>query len=528
MSKHRGYHNVVGRIVGRAALLLAIAVSLWAFPAQARGQSSAGIDLVSSEVTSEFQEGISFAVDVRSAAEIDEIAVRFRIGQREVAAYEYLEPEEASGGDSVRASVLYRTNTSARYIAPGTIISYRFGITDVEGNRLDTEEAEYIYHDDRFEWDEISNGIVTVSYHGPVSFRANDVLEATVQTLEVMGPLLGAGVDEPIRITMYNNWPEMRPALPPASEVSRRELITEGQAHSPEGVLLVLGGAPRASGVASHEVTHILVHRAGEGALGRVPSWLNEGLAEFGNIQPGESYDRALAYAIRTNNLLPITGMDSQPGTPEDVIIFYGQARSIVNFMISEYGAEKMRELMATIKSGKNYRTAIPEVYGFTPLEIENQWRDRLGVEHRRLPDAGSALPTPLPTAALGLLSIDALRQQGSGGATAVPAAAATVEPEATAAPEKTPAAQEAQATEVPEAAAGTNTAPTVAPTAASSARAEQVTGTAVAALSEMEGEDGEPSGGSCGLPARGGVVEMSSVAILAGLAVLWMRRRRN
>ena len=518
--------TITGRIVWLVAgLLLTVAVSLWAFSGQAMAQSAvAGIELVSSEVTSEFQEGIRFEVDVRSAAEIDEIAVRFRIGQREVGAYEYLEPEESSGGDSVSASAFYRTNTSARYIAPGTIITYRFEVTDVEGNRLETEEAEYIYHDDRFEWDEISNGIVTVSYHGPVSFRAKDVLDATVQTLEVMGPLLGAGVDEPIRITMYNNWPEMRPALPPASEVSRRELITEGQAHSPEGVLLVLGGAPRASGVASHEVTHILVHRAGEGALGRVPSWLNEGLAEFGNIQPGESYDRALAYAIRTNNLLPITGMDSQPGTPEDVIIFYGQARSIVHFMIQEYGAEKMRELMATTKSGKNYRSAIPEVYGITPLELENQWRDRLGVEHRHLPDAQSALPTPLPTAALGLLTIDALRQQGGGGATAVPAAAATVTPELVATPEP-PAQQQAppaQPTEVPQ--------PTVAPTAPPAARAEQVAGTAVAAISEMEREDGEPSGGSCGLPAggSGGAVEMSSVAILAGLAWLWTRRRKG
>ena len=522
MSDYRTMGRIVWRIVWlTAGLLLTAAVSLWAFSAQAGAQSSAGgIELVSSEVTSEFQEGIRFEVDVRSAAEIDEIAVRFRIGQREVGAYEYLESEESSGGDSVRASALYRTNTSARYIAPGTIITYRFEVTDVEGNRLETEEAEYIYHDDRFEWDEISNGIVTVSYHGPVSFRAKEILDATVQTLEVMGPLLGAGVDDPIRITMYNNWPEMRPALPPASEVSRRELITEGQAHSPEGVLLVLGGAPRASGVAAHEATHILVHRAGEGALGRVPSWLNEGLAEFGNIQPGESYDRALAYAIRSNNLLPITGMDSQPGTPEDVIIFYGQARSIVNFMIEEYGAEKMRELMATIKSGKNYRNAIPEVYGITPLELENQWRDRLGVEQRHLPDAQSALPTPLPTAALGLLTIDALRQQGGGGATAVPAAAATVTPDPMATSEPS-AAQQAQPTEVPQ--------PTVAPTATVVARAEQVAATAVSAISEMEREDGEQSGGSCGLPTDGGgAVEMSSVAMLAGLAWLWVRRRRG
>ena len=499
-----------------AGMLLVVTLGLSALTAQAGAQSSvSGIELVSSEVTSEFQEGIRFNAVVRSAAEIEEIAVRFRIGQREVGAYEYLEQEEVSAGDGVRASVLYRTNTAARYIAPGTIITYSFVVSDADGNHLDTPEYEYIYHDDRYEWDEISNGIVTVSYHGPVSFRAQEILDATVKTLEFMGPLLGAGVEEPIRITMYNNWPEMREALPPASEVTRRELITEGQAHSPEGVLLVLGGARRASGIASHEVTHILVHRAGEGSLGRVPSWLNEGLAEYGNIQPGESYDRALFYAIQRNNLLPITGMDSQPGTPEDVIIFYGQARSIVHYMVEEYGVEKMRELMATIKSGKNYRNAIPEVYGITPLELENEWRDKLGVERRESFEDASALPTPLPTPALTLLSIDAMRQQGSIGATAVPAAAATAVPEPTATPEPT-TAPEPEPTEVQQ--------PTAGPTAPPAARVDQKAGTAVAELRELESE----GGGSCGLPARGGAVEMSSIALVAGLAWLWIRRRRG
>ena len=507
--------RIVVRFLG---LLLFAAVVMAIFAARSEAQTGGGIELVSSEVSSEFQQGIRFSADVRSAVEIDEIAVRFRIGQRDVGAYEYLEAEDA-GGETVKASALYRTNTAARYIAPGTIITYSFEITDADGNRLDTEEAEYIYHDDRYEWDEISDGIVTVSYHGPVSFRAKEILDAISQTLGVMGPLLGAGVEEPIRVTMYNNWPEMRVALPPASVVSRRELITEGQAHSPEGVLVVLGGASRASGIAAHEFTHILVHRAGEGALGRVPSWLNEGLAEYGNFQPGQSYDRALAYAIRTNNLLPITGMDSQPGTPEDVIIFYGQARSVVNFMIEEYGAEKMRELMATIKTGKNYRTAIPEVYGKTPLELENEWRDKLGVEHRQLPDAASALPTPVPRPAVGLLSIDQLRQQG-GGATAVPAAP-TAAPEATATAEPTAA----QPTAAPASQAAAPQ-PTAVPTSAAAARAEQVTGTAVAALDELESADGEQSSGSCGLPVGGGVVELSSFGILAGLAWLWMRRR--
>ena len=500
----------------RIVVALVVAVTaLGAFMGQAWGQTSGGdIELLSSGATGEFPEGIRFDADVRSSAEIEEIAVRFRIGQRTVGAYEYLEADESGGGESVRASVFYRTNTAARYIAPGTIITYNFEIEDVNGNRLDTEPAEFIYHDGRYEWDEVSNGIVTVSYHGPVSFRAQDVLDAIVETLGIMGPLLGAGVDEPIRVTMYNNWPEMREALPPSSAVSRRQLVTEGQAHSEEGVLLVLGGAARARGIAAHEVTHILVHRAGEGVLGNVPSWLNEGLAEYGNLQPGESYDNALEFAIRTDNLLPITAMAAQPGNPQDVIIFYGQARSIVRFMVEEYGEEKMRELMVTMKSGKSARTAVPLVYGVTLIELENLWRDKLGVAHRQAPDEASALPTPLPTPKLELFSLDSLRDKGNAEATAVPAPA--------------PAAPLPTVTPAPVAAAVSTATATPAP----AARAERPAATASNAGGSADRQpEGEPRGsGACGAPVGGsaGAVEMSSVAILVGVAWLWARRRRG
>ncbi len=503
------------RYLGVGALVLAVC-ALWLAAAPVWAQDG-GLVLVSSDVRGEFPGGIRFEADVRGEAEIAEVAVRLRIGQRVAGAYEYLDfdMDSQTPSELVSASLFYRTGTSARYIPPGTIIKYNFEITDVDGNRLDTEQREFIYEDGRFEWDEVSNGIVTVAYHGPVRFRAEDVLDAVVQTLGVMGPLLGAGVDEPIRITMYNNWPEMRGALPPSSVVMRRELITEGQAHSEEGVLLVLGGSRRARGVAAHEATHILVHRAGEGVLGAVPSWLNEGLAEYGNFDPGESFDRALAFAIATDNLLPITTMDSPPGDSQDILIFYGQARSIVRFMVDEFGEGRMRDLMATLKSGVSLRNALPEVYGLTAIELENLWRDELGVSHRQELD-DVVLPTAVPTPALGLYSLDALRRGGSA-ATPVPAqeqpAQVAQEVQATATVQPTPTAQPAATAEQPA-------------DASQSVAAVQVQATATSEQPASRSED--VASGGCGAPRgqRGAVVEMSAIALLLVPAVLLVWRR--
>lgn len=496
------------RYAAVAVLLIAGCALLLPFAASARANSG-GIALLSESATGEFPDGIRFDLRLTSEADIQEIAARLRIGQRTFGEYEYLDMEQPEADGSVSASLFFRTDTAARYIPPGTIIKYNFEIEDVDGGRLDTDVQEFVYQDGRFEWDEVSDGIVTVAYHGPVRSRAESVLSAIQETLATMGPLLGAGVDEPISVTMYNNWPEMRSALPPTSATLRRELVTEGQAHSEEGVLLVLGGARRARGVAAHEVTHILVFRAGEGVLGSVPSWLNEGLAEYGNIDPGESYSRALRYAIATDNLLPITAMRSQPGNPQDVIIFYGQARSIVRYMVDEFGEEKMRELMATLKGGRNIGNAVQLVYGVSLIELENMWRDRLGVSHRQAPSDASALPTAVPTPAIGLLSLDALRAGGAN---------------PTAAPAETPPT----ATPQPSAAVQPQQQPTA--TSAPQAVVRQDTPAAAPAPSDRESttSDDAPNGGGCAAPRNraSGVAETSLLALIPCLAALGFRRR--
>ena len=385
-------------LAGCAVLSVAAGTTLFA-----SSPNPSPISVVSGNVVSEFPEGMRFSLELESEHDIEEIAVRFRVGQQTSGVYEYMEVE---GTDSVRADLFWRTSTRGKYIPPGTIITYNFEIEDVDGNRLDTEPAEFVYYDARFEWEEVSEGPIAVAYHGPVKKRAEIILEAILQTLDIMGPLLGADTIEPIRVTMYNNVKEMLEALPPGSSTIRRELITEGQAFTDMGTLLVLGGGRLATGTASHEVIHILTHRAGDSTFGRVPAWLDEGLAEFGNIDPSFSYDIALEFALGTDRLLPITSMPILPGDPEDVIIFYGQASSLVHFMVAAYGPRAMRDLMTLLGQGTQIDDAIVQVYGVERIELENQWRDALGADLYVPPDRESMKPTPIPRQAVQLYSL--------------------------------------------------------------------------------------------------------------------------
>ena len=147
------------------------------------------ITVLSSSVVSEFPEGMRFFVEVESEKEIEEISVRMKVGQNENSVYEYFEFDQA---DLVESELFWRTGVRGKYIPPGTIVKYHFEIRDVEGNEFSTEPVDFIYYDARFEWEEVEEGPVAVAYHGPVRRRAEIILEASIDTLDFMGPLLGA------------------------------------------------------------------------------------------------------------------------------------------------------------------------------------------------------------------------------------------------------------------------------------------------------------------------------------------------
>ena len=377
---------------------------------------ASGPTLEAHQITSEFPAG--FRINVRASGENDiaSMAVRLRVGQLTSGTYNYLDfgsvelvddsDEKVEGsGKLVDGEFFWRTETASNYIPPGTIIKYTFEIEDSAGHKLETETFEFIYFDARFvddegnsRWEEVFDGSVTVAYKGPVKKRAEEILRTIVETLEKMAPIMGEeAIAEPIRVTMYNNNKEMLEALPPKSAAISRELITEGQAFTEVGTLLVLGGGRLALGTASHEVMHIITHRVGDSVFRKVPAWLSEGLSEFANVDPGFSYDIALDFAIETDRLLPHVYMPALPGDPEDVIIFYGQSRSIVRMMISQFGPEKMKEFMASLQSGKNMDTALLTVYGLTRQTLDNAWRMAIGAKPLDLTERRQVRPTAVP-----------------------------------------------------------------------------------------------------------------------------------
>ena len=374
--------------------VVALAVAIFAVLAaithdqSATGQESP-VRFLDGGLESNFPEDIRFYTSFETDVEIDDVRVRFTTGPATTGQYDYLDLTERSEL-LIDGELIWRVNTSARYLPPGTTVDFVFEAIDEDGNEYLSEQYSQMVLDARYEWDVVSRGPIHIYYHGPVQVRAERLAEAAKESMELMGPITGSEIETPIVVTLYNNNAEMIGAVSARSATISRELITEGQAFYDHSVVLVLSGN-RDIGTLTHELTHILVGRAAGGSNALVPLWLNEGLAEFGNLDKGLSYVYYLDWAVDTNRLIPFTRLQSFPGEPNMVIVSYGQSRNFVEYLIEAYGPEKIAETIASIAEGRSGDIAIRNVYGKTVQQLDNEWRAKIGADPY-------VPPTPTPT----------------------------------------------------------------------------------------------------------------------------------
>ena len=400
-----------------------------AVPAQA--QQDGEIRVLSHRVESRFPDSVHFFIEAAGPDEINDIRVYMKtIGQVSRSAYR---PVEFDPGTAVSGAAELLSGGS-NYFPPGTRMAYSFELRDTAGRVLRTEEQIFVYLDNRFEWLTVSAGLITVYYNNPlVAERAQHVLDTAAATLEYMGPVLGSNPQDPLHIVTYHNYRDMAGALPFQSQAQQEQLITAGMAFDEERVLLVYSGGQGVTGTTAHEFIHLLVGDATGRAYSQVPDWLNEGLAEYGDFSADADRERYLRRAIEQGKLRPLWQQSNFSGTPEDILIGYGQGLSVVTFMIETYGTDKMADLLQAITSTLNIDAALMQVYGFDEYGLDSLWRQSLGLEvlprpepatpQQRSPSRTRIAPTPRPTLAL------------AANPAAPPAATATAAPQPTATP---------------------------------------------------------------------------------------------
>jgi hypothetical protein len=293
-------------------------------------------------------------------------------------------------------------------LPPGATIWYRWRATDSTGAEQVSTEQRFTWLDDQHRWQTITRGMLNLHwYEGNRSF-AQELLDSAYESTERLGRDTGVTPQRQINIYIYADSASMRDA------VLYEQSWTGGLAFSDYALTIMGVGQDELDWgrrVLAHELTHVLVGDRAFSCIGSIPTWLNEGIAVYGEGGP-EIYSLSqLTAAIEADTIFSLRSLSGSFSTdPQLVDLSYTQSYSVVRFLIAEYGREKILDVFDRLAQGEQIEPVLNDVYGFGVDGLEDRWRDAIGAKPRQ--NAGIApTPTIQPTAIPTIIPIGAESQ---------------------------------------------------------------------------------------------------------------------
>lgn len=372
----------------RGLVIAALLMLVFGVPIAA-AQSSLVID--DQGVTMEFPNRMTFRANVESNTPIAQVVLEYgveRLTCGTVTAKVFPEFTPGTTADVTWTWEMLQSGSEP----PGAQVWYRWRVTDTEGNEEVTETETVTWLDDQHDWEALSSGMLTLHWYEGTDDFAQELLDSAVASMEQLTETTGVTPESPVNLYIYGDNTDMRDA------VLYEPGWTGGQAY-PAYDIVIIGISPEdldwGKDTIAHELTHVLVGHLTFSCLGSVPTWLNEGIAVYGEggLDP-LSADRLNA-AIAANELISVRALSGGFSEhPDKADLSYSQSYSLVNFLIGRYGAEKLLALFGTLRDGMPIEAGLQATYGFGLDGLEDQWRTEVGATARQ---TGDATPTPTP-----------------------------------------------------------------------------------------------------------------------------------
>jgi hypothetical protein len=360
--------------------------------AQAQGE----LVILGSSVQSEFPAELKFDLSAASDVSITDIRLHYivdRVSFAQVTSEVYIEFAPTTTADVSWTWDMRRTGG----MPPGSGIEYWWTVKDARGGKIETAPVRVQFDDLRYPWQSLTEGKVTIYwYEGDKSF-ARETMAAAQQAMARLAEDTGAYLEKPAKIYIYVNSQDLQGAMIFPQE------WTGGVAFTRYGTIAI-GIAPNnlawGRRAIAHEIAHLVIHQMTLNPYGDLPTWLDEGLAMYaeGPLEP--KLVALLNEAAAENKLISARSLSSPfSAHAEEAVLSYAQSYSLVDFLISSYGPDKMLELLNTFREGSSYDGALSRVYGFDMDGLNTLWRDYIAVPVQSSEELGME-PAPIGTLA--------------------------------------------------------------------------------------------------------------------------------
>ena len=339
----------------------------------------------------EFPERVVINLSADAMPDVESVRLFYTLGGADARVYAY--PKSFDNAGRLTAEFSIKTGNGG-FIPQGVDFEYYYVFTDSRGRESESERFTFEYLDPSQDWRRIEYEDFTIIFHDRSQRAVRSVASRASIRMARVKTLLGLDGDYDFKAVIINSRGEVANSFPPISQTSQDVSLYAGFAFGAYGALTLAGLGQ--DGLV-HELTHLMVSEALGSGPGRIPAWLNEGIAMY--FEPnGGGGESDVRRAYRGGDLIPIRQMRAVPGRPEDVHLFYSQSDSIVRFMGATFGEERLSGLFAELADGKSIERALDSTYGLTVEELDAAWRVYLSGRGSFLEDAN---PAALGTSAI-------------------------------------------------------------------------------------------------------------------------------
>lgn len=385
--------------------LLASAPALVLFGMLAAGLpvgAQTAVTVLEQRVEPRYPQALDFRVRASADRPIVGAVLRYEVVGRGTSAFARV--EDLQPATTVDAAVSVEVNTAQSYIPVGSRFRYHWEFTLQGGEVVPAAEETFVFLPPGKQWRSVETATLRVFFYGDREALARQYLEAGSATYDRLARRL-FGIELPVlpvHVVLFATEGELSEARPGRGTTFDAAVVTCGTKVANDVILAipVSCGTRDRTDTLRHELAHIVNSAAGESALGKLPAWLDEGVAVWAQSEPGENYVGAFEANARAGRLFPFAQMATATNDARLVNLFYGQAYAMVAYLIEEHGEGLLAELFRTIKGGERFDRAMERVYGFTLEEFERRFLARYSPGSLSTPTAAPARegPTAVPT----------------------------------------------------------------------------------------------------------------------------------
>jgi hypothetical protein len=339
-------------------------------PASAQTPGQITVSNISAQMN--FPLTLKFSSQIRSNVNITDIRLRYRVEQMSFADVISEAVVLFTPGTSVNASYTLDMRRVGG-LPPGANLNYWWRVKDAGGAVLETEPVQYQIHDNRVSWHNLSEGKINLFwYQGNNSF-AQSLMATAQQSLIKLAKDTGATPEKTIKIYIYANSRDLQGSMIYPNEWTGGVAFTQFN-------VIAIGISPSdlawGQSAMTHELTHNVIAQVVFNPYSDLPVWLNEGLAMYAEGPLSSQFTVPLRRAIETDSLISVRSISSPfSADPDKANLSYAESATLVDYLIQQYGSEKMSELLQTFKQGSTYDGAFQKVYGFDMDGLNTQWQ---------------------------------------------------------------------------------------------------------------------------------------------------------